>query len=182
MRTDYYHRILPIVGKGFSEKSIAVIGADFCGLVADTLARCGITRIVFSGNETLTHESSIPLTFGIRSRAKNASRFLEMVFRSHNKYQRSWDIKHVDFVDEGLLESRKVDLLIGGGDYETCKQIIELSSRTGIPAVVFSLLREGRYNYAVFVNSKELPGLPGFIKRKDVAENLSGYDHSRRLD
>lgn len=180
---QYFNRIFPIVGKGFMEKSVAVFGADFCSLVAEAFARCGIMKMLFVGNEVATAESTIPLTFGQRFKGKQASKALEIAFKRHNRKQKSWDICHTtNFpLDADLLKKRKIELLVGGGSKEICEYVIQLSEKTGISAVTFSLLKNSVLRYAVFVNAPGMNSALNLINRC-FAEKLSGYEHLRRLD
>lgn len=174
MSDEYYSRILPIVGRGLMAKSLALVNADFCCLVADALARCGVTTMTLPADRTVSAADAIPATFGLEHVGQPASEALLRSFSEQNGLERDWSIRPSTAVG--------ADIVIGGGDLTDCRETISIALDLGVPAVTFTLFENAPMRCGVFVSGPGLANAAAVLERPGVGEKLSGYTPERRLD
>ncbi|MCK4539769.1 hypothetical protein KAU09_01285 [Candidatus Parcubacteria bacterium] len=158
---DYYNRILPVVGEAFKGKTIAVINPVFSCLIADALARCGLTKQLYFLSANVEKKDVLALSYGINTVGLDAGEALQNHIVEHNTMETAWDIqirpeKTREDIAEALSE-HKVDLIIGGGDYETAALVNFLSRATGIPASGFMLFDGLLVESMIFIVDSDLP-------------------------
>lgn len=171
--SEYYNRILPVVGTVFREKTVAFINPTTSCLITDALARCGTIKQLYFFCRTTKTGDAISLTYGHKYDGLSAGVALQEQLSSHNTLEKEWglDTRSESSLQEiaEVLQEQQVDLIVGGGDLESAWVANSLAKLTNIPTVGWLLFKNISVQSAVFVSGANLPD-PLF---DDIAKQMS---------
>jgi hypothetical protein len=153
---QYFNRIEPIVGDHLRNKSLAIFNPSTSCLAADALARCGLRKQIYFLSSEITCNNPIYFNYRRSNIGLFSGEALKKEIIEHNRLETDWQIEVRKEEDPGdiiaILEDKKVDLLIGGGDLKTCFFINELSVKTNIPAVIFNIFYGSPLNSFIYIS------------------------------
>lgn len=159
--TDYFNRIKPIVGETLRNKRVAFFNPTFSCLVADALARCGVTHQWYYLDQPVVPQDAIFMTYDHVPPEPSAAKHLIHAIQQHNNLEQDWhlNVSVTTFLSSMVQELRtnKIDLIVGGGNLGECRLINWVARQANIPAVIFLVFDGLPVNSLVYISHPDLP-------------------------
>ncbi len=157
---DYFNRILPIVGDSLRKKKVAIFCPENSCLIADALARCGLTQQLYFHSREISVNSPLTWFYDKKPKIKNSGEYLRDEIISHNHLEKNWEIEISNSITNQEIEeevkNHKIDLIIALGEKRIVLQANQIAEKLKIKAVTGLILKDHAIDSLIFIKHPKL--------------------------